>query len=322
MRPENLLAEKRLEFALMLMARGDAEGALSLAEETLALAPSWDAAHFARAEALEALGRLVDAAAAFADYLRHAEADVMGAEARLALLGAAPTPTTLPEAYVRTLFDQYADRFEAALLGKLDYQAPYQIAEAVARLRPDAGGGLRVLDLGCGTGLAGEAFRNRASWLAGVDLSPGMIQEARRKRIYDELAEAEAVAALDARPAAFDLVVAADVVVYIGDLGPLFRAARAALDAGGLFGLSAQRADAADYSLGAEHRFSHSKAYLRRMAADAGLETLLLEDAVCRREAGVDVPSLIGVFAAPGARAELAAPILAASAPIDRLPDA
>ncbi|MEQ9123940.1 MAG: methyltransferase domain-containing protein [Alphaproteobacteria bacterium] len=289
MRPENLLAEKRLEFALMLMARGDAEGALSLAEETLALAPSWDAAHFARAEALEALGRLVDAAAAFADYLRHAEADVMGAEARLALLGAAPTPTTLPEAYVRTLFDQYADRFEAALLGKLDYQAPYQIAEAVARLRPDAGGGLRVLDLGCGTGLAGEAFRNRASWLAGVDLSPGMIQEARRKRIYDELAEAVAVAALDA---------------------------------GGLFGLSAQRADAADYSLGAEHRFSHSKAYLRRMAADAGLETLLLEDAVCRREAGVDVPSLLGVFAAPGARAKLAAPILAASAPFDRLPDA
>ncbi len=282
----------------MLKARGDLEDALSVFDAALALAPEWPDAHFARAETLAEAGDTLAAREGYAAYLRFADADVMGAEARLALLGAAPTPASLPAAYVRTLFDQYAERFDEALLTRLEYRAPYQLRAAFDKAAPLAAASLRVLDLGCGTGLAGEAFRDRASWLAGVDLSPGMVAAARRKRLYDSLAVEEAVTALAARPAAYDLVVAADVLVYIGDLAPLFRAARHALAAGGYICVSTERADAGDYSLGRGCRYAHGRPYIERLAAETGFEVVLHEDAVCRQEAGVDVPSRIAVLRA------------------------
>jgi predicted TPR repeat methyltransferase len=293
---DDLRAQKRLEFALMLEERGDLEAAVSLFEETLALAPDWDEAHFAFANVLEKAGWAAEAIDHFTAYLRLAASDDMGAEVRLALLGGLPVPPTLPEAYVKTLFDQYATRFESALLGDLDYRAPFQLREAVERLRATPVTGERILDLGCGTGLAGEAFRDRAAWLAGIDLSPGMIAEANRKTIYNELREGEIVAALIGGGAAYDLVVAADVLVYIGDLAPLFRALKSALQPDGLFAFSVQQTDADDFALGAECRYSHSPAYLKRLARETGFEPLTLEATFCRREAGEKVPSLICVF--------------------------
>jgi predicted TPR repeat methyltransferase len=293
---DDLRAQKRLEFALMLEERGDLEGALSLFEETLALAPDWDAAHFAFANTLEKRGRVAEAIEHFTTYLRLAPSDDMGAEVRLALLGGLPVPPTLPEAYVKTLFDQYAPRFESALLGELNYRAPFQLRDAVERLRRAPATGERILDLGCGTGLAGEAFRDRAAWLTGIDISPGMIAEAGRKTIYNELKESELVAALTGGEATYDLVIAADVLVYIGDLAPLFAVLKGAVAPDGLFACSVQSTIDADFTLGGECRYSHSAAYMRRVARETGFEIVLLEDAFCRREAGEKVPSLICVF--------------------------
>jgi len=279
-----------------LVAEGDAAAAVSVFEQVLERTPDWPEARFALADALDAAGRRDEAVAAYAAYLAGDPADVMGAAVRLALLGATPQPERLPPAYVRTLFDQYAPRFEASLIGRLAYRAPFQLRAALDAVAPAAAPEGRVLDLGCGTGLAGEAMRGRAAWLEGVDLSPAMVERARRKGIYDRLEVGEAVAALGDARDRFDIVVAADVVVYLGNLIPLFEAVRRALAPDGRFALSAQRTAGDGFVLGGDHRYSHSPAYLKAAAEASGLAVERLEEAVCRTEANADVPGLIVVL--------------------------
>lgn len=203
----------------------------------------------------------------------------------------------LSAAYVRALFDRYADRFDQDLMGKLGYAAPDLLRRAVDRL--GGGSGLRVLDLGCGTGLAGVTFRPLAGHLAGVDLSPRMVDKARARALYDDLQVGDVVKAMEAAPAAWDLLVAADVLVYIGDLAPVFRAAADALVPGGRFAATVERIEGEGFALGPARRYAHAESYLRRTAEEAGLQTLLLETCAPRREKGVDVPGLLFVLARP-----------------------
>jgi predicted TPR repeat methyltransferase len=276
----DLAAHRRLEVGLALVAEGDLAGAVSVFEQALEMAPDWPEAHFALADALHAAGRRDEAVAAYAAYLARDPADVMGAAIRLALLGAAPQP----------------ERLEESLIGHLAYRAPFQLRAALDAVAPTAGPCGRVLDLGCGTGLAGEALRNRAAWLEGVDLSPGMIEQAQRKGIYDRLEVADALIALGAANDRFDIIVAADVVAYLGNLEPLLAAARRALVPGGVIAFSAQRAGGDGFVLGGDHRYSHSAAYLRATVEAAGFKIERLDDAVCRTEKGADVPGLIVVL--------------------------
>ncbi len=92
--------------------------------------------------------------------------------------------------YVRSVFDQYARKFDDALEA-LSYSAPQMLADSVeACMRGAQSGRMQfgtMLDLGCGTGLSGEAFRPVVDWMEGVDLSPGMIEQARKKNLYDKL---------------------------------------------------------------------------------------------------------------------------------------
>ncbi len=203
----------------------------------------------------------------------------------------------LSAAYVRALFDRYADRFDRDLLGKLGYAAPDLLRGAVDRL--GGGQGLRVLDLGCGTGLAGVTFRPLAEHLAGVDLSPRMVDKARARALYDDLQVGDVVAAMQAAPAAWDLLVAADVLVYIGDLAPVFRSASDALVPGGRFAATVERLAGGGFALGPSRRYAHAESYLRATASDAGLNFLLLEPCAPRREKGVDVPGLLFVLEKP-----------------------
>lgn len=299
----------------MLSERGDHDAALSLCEETLSLEPAWDAAHFLMAETFAALGRHQDAVASFTDYLRLAERDVMGAEVRLALLGKAPVPETLPAPYVEALFDDYAGRFDQALLTRLDYRAPRQLRSLIDRLFPEGRTFARLLDLGCGTGLGGEAFRDLAGWMRGVDLSGKMIAEARRKGLYDELAQADILQGTEAASPAFELVLAADVLVYVGDLQAVFQTVFGTLQPGGIFAFSVQRSAADGYELGQECRYSHHPDYLGRLMERTGYEVLACENAVCRQEAGKDVPGMICVARRPLLPLQL--PEIAS----DRLPD-
>lgn len=206
----------------------------------------------------------------------------------------------LTPAYVRALFDGYAASFDGHLVERLGYRGPEILREAVGRVLPAGAGpgSLRVLDLGCGTGLAGLAFRDLARHLEGADLAPRMVARAEARGVYDRVRTAEFRDALDSA-AAWDLVVAADVLVYLGDLSEPFAAVAAALAPGGLFTATTERCAGGGFVLGEGRRYAHCEDHLRRCAASAGLEPVLLEEGSIRRERGVPVPGFVLVLRKP-----------------------
>lgn len=286
----NLTADRRFAMAQTLRAEGDFAAAADVISQALELAPTWAEGRFAFAESLADAGQQEAAVAAYQAYLALDPADSMGAAARLTLLGASPVPAELPAAYIARLFDEYAPRFDSALTERLAYRGPEILKEAVSRVRP--GRFSRVFDLGCGTGLSGAAFRDAADWLGGVDLSAAMVRQAVGKGLYDHLEAGDMAAALRALHTPCDLIIAADVFVYVGELAPLFTMVRHQLIPGGLFAFTVQRADEGDYTLGREQRYSHSRAYIERCAEGAGFKVALLEDVVTRQEAGKSVPGM------------------------------
>lgn len=212
---------------------------------------------------------------------------------------AADGPAGVTPAYVRALFDRYADRFDEDLVVRLGYVAPSLLRNAVDRVCGGAGRGMRIMDLGCGSGLAGIAFRPLASRLAGVDLAPRMVDRARARDVYDDLSVGDAVDALVQAPAgALDLIVAADVLVYLGPLETLFAASARALTQGGLFAATVEDlAEGGDYRLGAARRFAHAASYIERCAGASGLSVRLMEPCSPRREKGVPVRGTLFVLA-------------------------
>jgi predicted TPR repeat methyltransferase len=292
----DLIAERRFAYAKAAADEGDLTAAAELFEQALERAPNWSAAWFALGETREKLDDLQAAAQAFRETLVADPTDAQGAMARLALIGGGETPGALPEAYVARLFDDYAPRFDRHLIKNLGYRAPALIAEGLSAVAP----GRRfvsALDLGCGTGLMGEALRDRADHLAGVDLSGAMIAKAHERGAYDRLVVSDASAMLGREPPQiFDLIVAADALVYFGDLAPLFAAVVTALTADGLFAFSVETCAGDGFKLEPTMRFAHSRSYVETTAREVGLRPLLIQPASTRREAGRDAPGLICVF--------------------------
>src|SRR5262249_36547915 len=196
----DLIADRRFAIAQEFLARGDAQAAADLLEQAIEAAPRFASAWFALGELREKLGRHEDAIAAFQQVCALDADDRLGAGLHLARLGALPAGE-MPAAYVRALFDQYAPRFDKALTEGLVYRGPKILREAVERACASEQRPLRfsaALDLGCGTGLAGAAFRAYADRLVGVDLSPRMIAAARAKNLYDRLETGDLVQFLQA----------------------------------------------------------------------------------------------------------------------------
>lgn len=228
--------------------------------------------------------------------------------ARILLAEAERGAADLSPAFVRNLFDQYAERFDAEMTGALAYRAPEALRDLVARVAGPPEAALDVLDLGCGTGLSGQAFRAFARTLAGVDLSPQMAAKARRRMppnqktargIYDRVLVGEMIPAMHDAPASFDLVLAVDALGYVGDLAPVFRAARDALRPRRYLAATVEESageppgsSTRGFILGPARRFRHSAAYVRRTAAAAGFELLALEKTELRRDRGEPVGGL------------------------------
>ena len=207
----------------------------------------------------------------------------------------------MPPAYVRALFDQYAPRFEAALVDDLGYRGPSLLFKAVlsarAAIRKPAFF-RRAIDLGCGTGLAATAFAKEVDHFIGIDLSPRMIEQARLTGLYAELEVADMLQGLRGRPdASADLILAADAMVYVSDLAPLLREARRVLVPGGLLAFTVETHGGDGVILGEGLRYAHGAPYVRASVEAAGLALSQLEDLSARNEDNAPVPGLVVVAA-------------------------
>src|SRR6202163_4407772 len=233
----DLVADRRFDFARDLQLKGDLVAAADLLLQATDLAPGFASAWFTLGKIREQLGERDAAIAAFRKAQGADPEDRHGASLRLMLLGAEKL-SAMPPAYVRALFDQYAPKFETALVGDLGYRGPALLFKAVlaARLAVRKPAFFkRAIDLGCGTGLAATAFASEVDHFIGIDLSPRMVERARATGHYAQLEVAEMVEGLRGRPdASADLVLAADAVVYLSDIAPLGREVMRVLAPGGV----------------------------------------------------------------------------------------
>jgi predicted TPR repeat methyltransferase len=206
-----------------------------------------------------------------------------------------------PDDYIRASFDRLAADFDVKLVDTLRYRTPEKMAAFLAPWCEALAAPPRTLDLGCGTGLSGIRLRPLASELAGVDLSPAMLDKARARTLYDALHEASLVDFLANTPSArWDLVVAMDVFIYVGKLDDVFREAARGLAPGGLFAFSVERLDAdAGYRLEATGRYAHAGAYLDQLAEAAGLVPWRQSETDIREERGKPVPGLLAAYRKP-----------------------
>jgi predicted TPR repeat methyltransferase len=218
--------------------------------------------------------------------------DHAGAQHMIAALKGETSHAKPPEEYVRSLFDNYSDIFEAHLLGDLDYRAPERLWKLFNH-GPRKKKYDHCIDLGCGTGLCGELFRGCSEKLTGIDLSPKMVALARQKKIFDTLEEAELIAYFNQAPAPFDLVLAADVFIYLGDLNPVFQAITAACPDTVHICFSIESGEGEDWRLHASGRYSHSHAYILAVAKGNKLEVCRFEQVTLRQEKGGEVKGLV-----------------------------
>ena len=197
-----------------------------------------------------------------------------------------------PGVYVRYLFDQFSATYDHTMVHDLGYRAPQILRSLAEMLMIGVDGPLDVLDLGCGTGLAGEAFKSLARRLDGVDLSPQMIERAKAKGVYSELAVDDIENFLENSRRKYDLLIAADTLVYFGDLSRLFRAVRARLKPNGDFLFTTEKQADPGFSLGPKRRYRHSAEYLRAAAEAAGLNRIGILDCSPRLDCGQPVEGL------------------------------
>lgn len=209
----------------------------------------------------------------------------------LASLTGTNPPAIAPATLVTKTFDDYAERFESHL-GHLRYSGPELLWNAVTARETRTE--LRVLDLGCGTGLCGRQFRKIADRLVGVDLSPQMLERAQKKGGYDELHCVDVIRFLD-NSDPFDLIIAGDLLIYIGDLRPVFAATRSRISSGGRFAFTIERGDDHEISVSRSHRYVHSETYVRSVLAETGWRLAEIDPCVLRQENGVDVRGFVAV---------------------------
>ena len=238
------------------------------------------------------MGRIPDALRIVDRWLAHEPGNPTALHVRAAYSGEA-VPSRASDDYVRETFDRFADSFDM-VLKHLDYQAPFLVAQALRDII-----GERVidtlLDVGCGTGLCGALVRQQTHWLAGVDLSAGMLERARRRGVYDALNEAELTEFLLQSAGEYDALLCADTLCYFGDLAAPLAAAHGALKSGGRFILTLEKLEdpARDSLLNLHGRYSHGEPYVCRQAVNTGFEVNSVVTADLRLEFGKPVSGLV-----------------------------
>lgn len=304
-------AEVLLALGAARMAAGDTARAIADLERVLHLSTGENEsqaneraeAHFRLGEAWASLDEPAKAVRHFRSSQGEDASDRRGAGIRLAEIEAQPAPTKASAAYVRALFDGYAPRYDGHMQETLSYRGPALLRAAAEKAGVFGSAAHDAIDLGCGTGLSGAAFRGACRTMLGVDLSPRMCAAAEASGFYTRVVAGELVATVEAEARPFSLAIACDTVIYLGDLAPLFKALAAKVSRGGWFVFSTERSDgmseeaaARGFEIGPTRRFRHTEAYLREVAARFGFEVVSLDRDVLRTEKRVPVESFVCVM--------------------------
>ena len=294
----DVIADRRADYAKMLDEGGEPDAAAELMEQALELTPAWAAGWYRLATYREKAGKTDAAVEAYRRALELDPEDIFGAGLKLAVLGDTETPAQPSSRYVERLFDDYADRFETSLVEKLDYSVPQKLAALVASTGRQY---QCAVDLGCGTGLLGPEIRTRVAQLEGFDLSQNMLVKAAEKHVYDHLAQADlslppkasGLFADGARHRA-DLVTAADVLMYLGNLESVFAILDELLAPGADFAFSVEDGGEGNgFHLAPSLRYAHSETYVEGLAAAHRLQIRETVKTVIRKDGGKPVLGIL-----------------------------
>jgi predicted TPR repeat methyltransferase len=301
----DLIADRRFEFARDLQLKGDLSAAADVLEQATELAPNFASAWFTLGEIRHQLKEPDKAIAAFRRARSADPEDRHGAAVWLMRLGAEQLDE-MPKSYVQALFDQYAPRFEAALLDDLGYRAPQLLFKAVLSVRHAAGKPAffkRAIDLGCGTGLGAGAFAKEVDHFIGIDLSPKMIEQARATGFYAELEVADMVAGLRSKAdGSANLILAADAMCYVSDIAPVLSEAKRVLVPGGILAFTLETHGGDGVAIGEGLRYAHGRKVVRDKVVAAGFALAHLEEASPRTEGNEPVRGLVVVAVRPEPR--------------------
>jgi predicted TPR repeat methyltransferase len=272
--------------------KGEITASIASGSRATAAGPVSAEAWFFLGRSLVANGEEQRAITCFEEAVR-LRGEYLEASYALAVLGKCDhPPREMPRPLVQKLFDEYSEYYDQHLREALKYAVPERLAQLFHRVRTPAAAGLDIVDLGCGTGLTGLAFRPGSRTLVGVDVSPGMLRASAARGIYAQLHLADIAEYLTSADSAFDLAIAGDAVAYVGNLERLFAGARHALRISGWLLLSAEECAGDGYLLSRTGRFQHSRAYLAGLASRSGFGEVVIEGATGRTESDAPVPCL------------------------------
>ena len=245
---------------------GQLDASVRSYEKAIAIKPDYAEAHNNLGNTLKRLGQLDAAVRSYKKALAIKPDYVVPQHMINALTG--NTSTKPPKEYVKNLFDDYAERFDDSLVKQLQYKLPFLIKELILKLDPPRNKFERVIDLGCGTGLTGKELRDISNNLTGIDISSNMVNKARKLDVYDCLIEGDVVDILSSSKEKYDLFIALDVFIYIGELTKIFKTVRQCCNKNALFIFSIETQEEDGYSLLKSARYSHSEGYILKTASD------------------------------------------------------
>jgi len=287
-------ADELFDFASRLKSCGKVQTAFLCLQKTVELKPDHTEAWYKLGDVAQSVGRRAEARIAYEKYLElEPGGDAELEQILVALRGEAP-PERAPDRCIQQIYRDFAWHYDSQMREDLQYQGPERLLDVLMPVigeRRD----LSILDIGCGSGLAGVALRPLARHLIGVDLSPEMLELARKRNIYDKLEVAEITEWLENTKDSFDVIACCDCLIYFGDLGRIVSAAGKRLKKDGGFVFSMERGDVHPFKLTDTGRYAHHPDHVREAAASAGLSVAELREAFLRMEYGVEV---MGLYAA------------------------
>lgn len=202
----------------------------------------------------------------------------------LAALTGEKVPDRAPDTYVENLFGHYAPHYDEHLVKHLKFSVPDIIAKAVDNYIGPEPKSLRILDLGCGTGLCAEKLEDSIKEIDGVDLSADMLLGAEHKNIYNNLSKSDITSACNEVDDPYDLIIAGDVLPYVGKLDDIFTAAQHALKPGGHFIFTVERGTKQDVELQTSARYRHKQSYIESEAKSSGFKWSACDNVVLREQ--------------------------------------